>query len=60
MKPIDYGNSAVKAKKFIGEVEVAADGVEVEAYATSGISAGDLQSVLESLADRIKALEPAE
>ena len=34
-----------------------ASDVDVAAYATSGISAGDLQTVLEALADRVEALE---
>lgn len=38
---------------------VSAEDVGVAAYATSGVSAGDLQTVLEALADRIQALEDA-
>lgn len=58
-KPIDYGKSTVKAKKFIGEIEaeISAVDVDVAAYPTSGISAGNLQAVLEALADRVEALE---
>ncbi len=37
--------------------DVAATDVDVAAYGAGGISAGDLQTVLNALADRIDALE---
>lgn len=52
-------------KKILAMIEeatgenVSASSVNVDADATNGIEAGDLQTVLSSLATRIKALEPA-
>lgn len=39
--------------------DVAAGGVTITADAASGLTAGGIQEVLEALAARVKALEPA-
>lgn len=49
------------SKKEVATVggDVAANTVQVAAYPDSGVSAGDLQAVINALADRIEALENA-
>ena len=45
--PVDYSGGSVESLDVL-----------VAAYPAGGISAADLQTVLEALADRIEALEP--
>ena len=57
-KPIDYGNSTIKAKKFVGEVsaEVSAEDVSATAPATDA-SWTDVQTALTDIASRLATLE---
>lgn len=51
------GDLDVEGTLDLPDSSASAADVAVAAYATSGISAGDLQTVLEALADRVEALE---
>lgn len=54
---IDLSGNTIRASKV--EAEVEPENIPIAADATNGITAADLQAVLEELAARVQALEDA-
>lgn len=56
----DFKGNVIVADAFVGDIDVEVDAGSVTVAAgTDGLSAGDVQAALQSLATRVQALEDA-